>query len=179
VFFFQLADASMLPVVGENLAQSKVQSASLLMASLIVVPQILVAVLSPWVGYHSEKWGRKPLLLLGFGLETARAILFAFSGSLPVLLLAQLLGGMSAGAITVTVLIVTDITTGTGRFNLVRGFIGTLIAVAASISTTASGFIFEALGQWEGFLSLVIVSALATGLVWVAMPETKPGEYLD
>src|ERR1700757_2225585 len=112
------------------------------MTGLIVVPQIVVALLSPWVGYHSEKWGRKPLLLLGFGLETARAILLAFSSSIPMLLVAQILGGISAAAVTVlTVLIITDMTTGTGRFNLVRGFIGTLVAVAASISTTASGFI--------------------------------------
>jgi hypothetical protein len=55
----------------------------------------------------------------------------------------------------------------------------TLVAVAASISTTASGFIFDALGQWQGFLSLAIVSVVATGLVWIAMPETKPGKYVD
>jgi predicted MFS family arabinose efflux permease len=36
------------------------------MAGLIVVPQIVVALLSPWMGYYSEKWERKPLLLLGF-----------------------------------------------------------------------------------------------------------------
>jgi hypothetical protein len=42
-----------------------------------------------------------------------------------------------------------------------------------------SGFIFDALGQWQGFLSLGIVSVVATGLVWIAMPETKPGKYLD
>jgi hypothetical protein len=40
---------------------------------------------------------------------------------------------------------VTDLTTGTGRFNLVGGAVGTLIAIAASISTTATGFLFEAL----------------------------------
>ena len=79
VFLFQLADASLLPVIGQNLAQSKAEYASLLMAGLIVVPQIVVALLSPWVGYHSEKWGRKPLLLLGFGLEIGRVVLFAFS----------------------------------------------------------------------------------------------------
>ena len=43
VFLFQLADASMLPVVGQDLAQGRSESASLLMAGLIVVPQILVA----------------------------------------------------------------------------------------------------------------------------------------
>ena len=42
-----------------------------------------------------EKWGRKPLLLLGFGLEIIRALLFAFSGSVPMLLIAQFLGRLS------------------------------------------------------------------------------------
>jgi len=180
VFLFQLADASMLPIVGENLAQTRAASASLLMAGLIVVPQIVVALLSPWVGYHSERFGRKPLLLLGFGLEIARALLFAFSSNTVVLLTAQLLGGISAAAVTVlTVLIVTDLTTGTGRFNLVRGFIGTVAAIAASISTTAVGFIFQWMGQWEGFLTMTAASILATALLWTAMPETKPGKYLD
>src|ERR1700745_2332849 len=122
VFLFQLADASLLPVIGQNLAQSKAEYASLLMAGLIVVPQIVVALLSPWVGYHSEKWGRKPLLLLGFGLQIGRLVLFAFSADASILLIAQVLGGISAAAVTVlTVLVITDLTTGTGRFNLVRG----------------------------------------------------------
>lgn len=150
------------------------------MASLIVVPQVVVALLSPWVGFHSETWGRKPLLLFGFGLETVRVLLFAFSADVSILLIGQVLGGISAAAITVlTVLVITDLTTGTGRFNLVRGSVGTLLAIAASISTTATGFIFEHLGQWEGFLILAAVAAIATALLWVAMPETIPKKYLD
>jgi MFS family permease len=180
VFLFQLADASLLPVIGQNLAQSKAEYASLLMAGLIVVPQIVVALLSPWVGYHSEKWGRKPLLLLGFGLEIVRVMLFAFSADASILLIAQVLGGISAAAVTVlTVLVITDLTTGTGRFNLVRGSVGTLLAIAASISTTATGFIFEGLSQWAGFLILAAISVVATALLWAAMPETTPAKYLD
>src|SRR5262249_11720597 len=75
--------------------------------------QIVVALLSPCVGYYSEKWGRKPLLLLGFGLEIIRTLLIAFSASVPILLTAQLLGGISAAAVTVlTILVITDLTTG-------------------------------------------------------------------
>jgi MFS family permease len=48
VFLFQFADASLLPVVGQNLAQSETEYASILMAGLIVVPQIVVALLSQW-----------------------------------------------------------------------------------------------------------------------------------
>jgi MFS family permease len=180
VFLFQFADASLLPVVGQNLAQSKAEYASLVMAGLIVVPQIVVALLSPWVGYYSEKLGRKPLLLLGFGLEIIRTLLFAFSADVSILLTAQLLGGISAAAVTVlTILVITDLTAGTGRFNLVRGSVGTLIAIAASISTTATGFIFQELGQWEGFLILAAASAIATALLGAAMPETLPAKYLD
>ena len=55
--------------------------------------------------------GRKPLLLLGFGLEIIRTLLFAFSASVPILLTAQLLGGISAAAVTVlTILVITDLT---------------------------------------------------------------------
>jgi MFS family permease len=93
------------------------------------------------VGFYSEKWGRKPLLLVGFGLEIIRALLFAFSANVPILLTAQVLGGISAAAVTVlTILVITDLTTGTGRFNLIRGFIGTVIAIAASISTTQAAW---------------------------------------
>ena len=60
-----------------------------------------------------------------------------------------------------------------------RGAVVTLIAIAASISTTATGFLSEGLGQWEGFLILAAVSAIATALRWAAMPETIPAKYLD
>ncbi len=178
IFLFQLADASMLPVISEDLAHQ--QSASLLTAGLIVIPQIFAAVLSPWVGYHSEKFGRKPLLLLGFGVEVLRGLLFAFFTGYPVLIAGQCLGGISAAAVTVlTVVMIADLTTGTGRFNLVQGFVGTVIAVAAAISTGASGFVFEQLGRVSGFVILSAAALAATVLLWLALTETKPGKYID
>jgi hypothetical protein len=48
-------------------------------AGLIVVPQIVAALLSHWVGYHSQRFGRKSLLLAGFVIEVVRALLFATS----------------------------------------------------------------------------------------------------
>jgi len=180
IFLFQLADASMLPVISEDLAVDKNRSGSLLIAGLIVIPQIIAAALSPWVGYHSEKFGRKPLLLIGFGVEALRGLLFAVNTSYPVLVIGQCLGGISAAAVTVlTVLMVADLTTGTGRFNLIQGFIGTVIAVAAAISTGGSGFVFENVGHLYGFLILSAVAVAATVLLATTLTETKPGKYLD
>jgi len=180
IFLFQLADASMLPVISEDLAVDKNRSGSLLIAGLIVAPQLIAAALSPWVGYHSEKFGRKPLLLIGFGVEALRGLLFAVNTSYPVLIIGQCLGGISAAAVTVlTVLMVADLTTGTGRFNLIQGFIGTVIAIAAAISTGGSGFVFENVGHLYGFLILSAVAVAATVLLATTLTETKPGKYLD
>ena len=180
IFLFQFADASMLPVISQELAHNHDEPASLKMAGLIIAPQIIAALLSPWIGFHSERFGRKPLLLLGFGAEIARALLFAHSSDYTVLILGQSLGGVSAATVTVlTVLVIVDLTTGTGRFNLVQGFVGTIIAVAASLSTGATGFIFDRLGHWQGFLILAAAATAATALLWSGMPETRPGKYLD
>jgi MFS family permease len=170
----------MLPMISQNLAQNKNAPTSALVAGLIIVPQIVAAVLSPWVGYHSKRLGRKSLLLVGLIIEVVRALLLATSSDYWVLILGQLLNGISAATVTVImVLIIADLTAGSGRFNLVQGLVGTVIAIAASISTGSTGFIFERLGQMPGFLILAAAAAAAAGLLWIAMPETKPGKYLD
>jgi hypothetical protein len=66
VFLFQLANASMLPLAGESLVYRGAPFASLIVSALIMVPQVIVAVMSPWAGRRATTWGRRPLLLVGF-----------------------------------------------------------------------------------------------------------------
>lgn len=177
---FQLADASMLPLIGENLAGTTKQQGSLWMSGLIIVPQIVVAICSPWVGYHSEKKGRKPLLLIGFALEPIRAALLAFASAYPFLVAAQILDGISGSVINVlTVLVITDLTAGTGRFNLARGFVGAMLGIAAALSTLGTGYLFQGFGVVTGFLSISAVAAAAAALIWIFVAETKPADYGD
>jgi MFS family permease len=122
IVLFQLADASMLPMMGENLATTRGDHAAIWMSGLIVVPQIVVAILAPWVGFHSEKRGRRPLLLIGFALEPVRGFVLDASAAYPALLFGQILSGMTGVVIGVlTVIVVADLTAGTGRFNLATG----------------------------------------------------------
>jgi MFS family permease len=177
---FQLADASMLPLIGENLARTQTTGSSLWMSGLIIVPQIVVAIFAPWVGYHSEKRGRKPLLLIGFALEPARAALLAFSNNYALLVIGQLLSGMTGAIIGVlTVLIIADLTAGTGRFNLAQGVVGAMSGVAASISTLATGFLFQAIGATGGYLGIMAIAGAATVLIAMFVSETKPSAYED
>jgi MFS family permease len=175
---FQLADASMLPLLGENLAGSLHGYAAIAISGLIIVPQIVVAILAPWVGLHCELKGRRPLLLVGFALEPIRAVLLALATGYGLLVVAQILSGVTGAIIGVlTVLVITDLTAGTGRFNLAIGAVGALSGIAASISTSTTGFLFQALGPRIGYLPLAAVAAAATGVLWVFLAETKPEKY--
>jgi MFS family permease len=177
---FHFSNASMLPLIGQNLGQSKTDTGPLFMAGLVIGPQIIVAMLAPWIGYWSELWGRKPLLLIGFGTEALRGVLFTLITDPSLLIMVQLLDGLTGAIVTVlTILIITDLTTGTGRFNLAQGAVGTITGIAAAMSTTVMGFIASQSGDAVGFLVMATATGAAIVLAWAFLPETKPAEYLD
>jgi MFS family permease len=174
VFLFQMANASMLPLAGEAFAYSKEALSSLIVSALIVVPQVIVAIIAPWVGRRANTLGRRPLLLVGFAALPIRALVFALTTNPTILIVAQILDGLSGAMLGVlTALIVADLTADTGRFNLVQGLVGTVSGIGASLSTTLSGLAVGSLGRTAGFLGIAIV-ALAAALLCLLMPETNP-----
>jgi predicted MFS family arabinose efflux permease len=180
LMLFHFSNASLLPLVGQNLGHSRLALSSLYMAGLIIVPQIVVAVLAPWVGYWSELWGRKPLLLVGFAVEAVRALLFAFVADPLLMAVVQLLDGITGAIVTVlTILVITDLTSGTGRFNLAQGAVGTLMGISAALSTTFWGFVAQDFGSGMTFPAMAAVTGAGMALLWAFLPETKPAEYDD
>ena len=76
-----------------------------------------------------------------------------------------------------TVVVVTDLTAGTGRFDLARGSVGLVSTGAAAIGLSMFGSVAQRSGDWAGFASMAAVAAAGTLLVWWALTETKPTEY--
>jgi len=171
---FQLANASMLPLVSGVLASEGKRQAAPFIAALIIVPQLIVALLAPWVGRQAEKRGRKPLLLMGFAALPIRAMLFALFSDPYALIVIQILDGITAAVLGVmTALVIADVTKGTGRFNLAQGIFGTIMGVGASLSPTLTGLIVYRFGPSAGFVSLAAVGLVAFLVVAVLLPETK------
>src|SRR5262249_42227519 len=65
------------------------------------------------LGWQARRWGRRPLLLIGFGALPIRALLFALTADPLFLVGLQLLDGISAAIVGVlTVLVTADLTHG-------------------------------------------------------------------
>ncbi|MGA8903224.1 MFS transporter [Bradyrhizobium sp.] len=175
LFMFQMVDASILPLIGGTLGHAEGSRSALIMSGLVIVPQIIVAVMAPWAGRHANSWGRRPLLLLGFGVLPIRALLFTVVADPMLLLAVQLLDGVSGTVLGVLqALVIADLTSGTGRFNLAQGLVGVTSGIGASVSTTLSGVITASFGRAAGFLALTLTGLAAVAMVWLFMPETKP-----
>jgi MFS family permease len=175
VMLFHLANAAMLPLVASMLTLRSSESASALIAVAMVVPQFVVAIVSPAIGRKSQEWGRRPLLLIGFTALVIRGILFAAVTPSQLIVVVQVLDGISAAALGVLVpLTLADITRKTGRFNLTQGLVGCAMGIGASISTTLAGFLSDRFSSYVTFLSLGLIAAVGLLAVWLLMPETRP-----
>ena len=67
-------------------------------------------------------WGRRPAFLVGFAVLPVRGLLYTLTADPWLLVAVQLLDGIGAGIFGVVgILVIADLTRGTGRFNLMQG----------------------------------------------------------
>jgi MFS family permease len=175
VLLFTLANAALLPLAASALTKRATDNANLLIAACIVLPQLIVALVSPALGQLAATRGRRWVLLLGFAMLPLRGVLFAVLVDPVFVVLIQVFDGIAAASFGVMVPLVTsDIAGRSGHFNLSLGFIGLAIGVGATVSTTLAGWIGDQFGEHAAFLGLAATGLLATLLVGLLMPETRP-----
>jgi MFS family permease len=174
VLLLQLANAAMLPLMAGVVTTRSSQWAPVLIAFCIVVPQAIVALMSPTVGAKAQAWGRRPLLMIGFGALAIRGILFANVHDPYVLVAVQIFDGITASVFAVMVpLIVADVAFGTGHFNLAQGIVGTATGIGASLSTVLAGYVSDQYGSGVAFLGLATVAWIGFTVIVLLMPETR------
>jgi MFS family permease len=174
VLLFQLANAAMLPLMAGVVTTRSSTWAPILIAACIIVPQIIVAAMSPTVGRKAQQFGRRPLLLIGFFALVIRGLLFAVVSDPYMLVAVQVFDGITAAVFSVMVpLVISDVTFGSGRFSLAQGIVGTATGIGAALSTVFAGYIADRFGSHIAFSVLAGIAAAGLIVVWVAMPETR------
>ena len=174
-FLFHFANAAMLPQLGEMLSHGAQATAAPFMSACIIVTQVVIMCSAAAIGRFANLHGRKPLLMVGFGVLPIRAVLYTLTHNTGSLIAIQILDGV-ANAIfgVVSILVVADRTRATGRFNLVQGSLATAVGLGAALSTTFGGKLIQHYSYRISFLSLGAVAAVAFGMLWLAVPETIP-----
>ena len=171
---FHFANAAMLPLVGQVLSLGKDHRAPLYMSACIITAQFVMVPVAAWAGRACAVYGRKWVLMIGFSVLPIRGVLYTLTADPIALIAVQILDGVGAGIFGVaSVLVVADLTRGTGRFNLTNGAIGTATSLGASLSHVVSGLIVQHVGYDAAFLALSAVASIAVGCLWIAMPETS------
>jgi predicted MFS family arabinose efflux permease len=171
---FHFANAAMLPLLGEMLAKGKGRSSMLFMSACVVTTQTVITLLASWSGRRAGSWGRKPLLLIAFGVLPVRGLLYTLTHETALLVAIQVLDGVGVGIFgVVSVLVIADRTRGTGRFNLTLGTINTAVSVGASLSQVIAGSIVHHFDFRLGFLFLAAVATAGFFLLFFFMPETR------
>jgi MFS family permease len=174
IVLYFVSSAALLPGIAVRVTRLHPELAALIVAATMLLPQAIVAMVSPWIGRTAERSGRRPMLLLGWGLLPLQSLLFATVSGPFALILCQVLNGFSGAVFGVMMTVVAgDITRGTGRFNLALGALGAAISVGASLSTSFAGVAAAAFGGELAYLGLAFAGLCGLFLVWFGMPETR------
>ncbi len=173
VVLFHFANAAMLPLVGQELARTHKDHEASFMSACIIAAQLVMVPVALLSSRLAVSWGRKPVFLVGFAILPIRGVLYTLTHNPYALVAIQLLDGVGAGIFgVVSVLVIADLTRGTGRFNLLQGVLATATGIGAALSNAMTGYVVKAGGFHTGFLTLAAIAAVALGFFAVTMPET-------
>lgn len=126
---------------------------------------------TPIIGRLSDKYGRKPLLLLSITGTAASFFMMAFAPSVLFLFLARALDGITAGNFPVLSAIISDTTEAKDRargFGLIYGAFGLGFIFGPTIAALTVGF-----GTHIPFIIAGIVTVIAVIITAILLPETN------
>lgn len=148
-------------------------AASPLVVGLLMATYSLMQLVSaPVLGALSDRYGRRPVLLVSLAGSVVGYLIFAGAHSLSWLFAARALDGITGGNISTAQAYVADITTPDNRAKGM-GMIGAAFGLGFVLGPAAGGV----LGAWGGNFAIGVVAALlslaALVSTWALLPESR------
>lgn len=177
IVLFHLANAAMLPMLGQLLSDQEPEKASFYLSAGIIVTQSVMVPLGIYIGKIANKTSRRSVLLIAFIVLPIRGFLYTLDNNPFYLVSIQVLDAIGA-AITgiMQILIAADLTKGTGRFNLMQGVIATALGLGTALSNLLGGYLVKYMGFQYAFTTLSLLALFALAFCFFLMPETKTSE---
>jgi MFS transporter, DHA1 family, tetracycline resistance protein len=137
---------------------------------IITVYALAQLLFTPVLGTLSDRYGRKPIIVVSLFIEVIALVMTAFANTLPLLLLARFIGGLGASNIGSAQAVVADVTEKQDRAKGM-GLIGAAIGLGFVIGPAAGGVLAPA-GQTLPFWVAAGVALVNAVLVFFFLPET-------
>jgi len=131
------------------------------------VSQLIAA---PLLGAWSDRWGRRPVLILSLIGTAVSFVMLAMATNLAVLFAARIVDGLSGGNITTARAYIADVTAPEERAKA-YGFLGAAVGLGFILGPALGGF-FSHISYTAPIWVAVIVTVAATVLAWIWLPET-------
>ena len=157
----------LLPFYAERLGAS-----ATLVGILIAAFSLAQLVVAPLWGRFSDRYGRRPAILAGLLVTALAYLLFAFAGSLVLLLVSRLLQGVGGGTIGVIQAYVADASP-VDRRTKSLGWLSAVTSLGA-VAGPAFGSLMIGLGGRRGpGLAAAALAALVAVFAWRFLGETR------
>lgn len=188
VVLFHLGNAAMLPMTGQKIDElshkndtwveipgvGEVDGAVGVSVASVIAEGTAIP-LTFMAGKLADRpgWGRRRVALVGFTALPIRGCLLALVNNIYGLLAIQFLDGLGGAVVgMIPIMMMQDLTDGTGRFSSMQGGIASALGLGTAVSQIIAGEIAEFFGFAPMFYSLAGIACLAL-LCVIAMKETK------
>lgn len=137
---------------------------------LVAVYSLMQFIFSPILGSLSDKYGRRPILLISIAGSAVGYLTIGFAGSLAVVFLGRILGGITAGNLSTAQAYIADVTS---RENRAKGM--GLFGMAFGVGFVLGPALAAILGDFGEDIPFFFAAGLAvinTVLIYLFLPET-------
>ncbi|MDB5307852.1 MAG: mdtL, partial [Gemmataceae bacterium] len=170
---FHVGNAPAGAYLGLFLKQDLAAPTEYLSYAFVVSMVVWMACVRP-AGLLADRLGRRPLLVAGWVVMTARLGLLAAAREGWQVLLIQLLDGLAQGLFAVTAAAwVTDRLADPRRAGEAQVLVGSSLVFGSAVGPAVAGLVVESLGYRGTFGVLAVVGVAATLVVLLAVPETR------
>ncbi len=140
-----------------------------LLVSSFSVAQLAVA---PLWGRASDRYGRRPMIIAGLALSAVAYVIFAFAGSVWLLLLSRVVQGMGGGTIGVVQAYVADATAPDQRTRSL-GWLSAVTSFGAVVGPAFGSLLDQVAGRSAPGLAAAVLAALIAAFAWRFLRESK------
>jgi len=139
--------------------------------ALLAVYAAMQFLFSPVLGALSDRFGRRPVLLVSLAGAAADYLLMALAPNLAWLYIGRVLSGITGASMAVGTAYITDVSPEADRAKR-YGQMGAAMGLGFVVGPLIGG----ALGEWSlraPFVAAAVMNALNLAMAWVALPESN------